>query len=174
MRNDYIVKKLYIPFVIVSILSTLAATAGILTDNIVIGRFLGDDALGALGIIGPIPLIFSAFGSICSGGGSARAAQAMGKGKMDRVAEIFTATMIFALLTSSLLTVAGLVFTPQIARLRDNGKRFDPTEYLKNGSEQGEKEEAYGIRMIAGLAQKMEYRWMMNLNILIIELKKHR
>jgi len=58
-----------------------------------------------------------------------------------------------------------------IVRMRDNGKHFDPTEYYE--SEQKEKEEAYGIRMIAGLVEHMEYRWVMNLNILIIELKKH-
>jgi len=117
MRNDYIVKKLYISFVVVSILSALTATAGMLIDNIVVGRFLGSDALGAMGIIGPISLVFSAFGNICSGGGAARAAQAIGKGETERLKEIFTATMIFVPVVGMLLTVAGLLFTPQIAGL---------------------------------------------------------
>ena len=97
MKNDYIVKKLYISFVIVSILSALTATAGMLIDNIIVGAFLGDEALGAMGIIGPISLIFSAFGNICSGGGTARASQALGKGDTEKMHQIFSVTMILFL-----------------------------------------------------------------------------
>ena len=117
MKNDYIVKKLYISFVVVSILSALTATAGMLIDNIIVGIFLGDEALGAMGIIGPISLIFSAFGNICSGGGTAKASQALGKGDLKRMHQIFSVTMIFVLISGALLTIIGLMFSPQIARL---------------------------------------------------------
>ena len=71
MKNNYVVKKVYRSFVLVSILTALTATLGILIDNIVVGRFLGVAALGAMGVVGPISLIFSAFSNICSGGGAA-------------------------------------------------------------------------------------------------------
>lgn len=133
MKNDYIVKKLYISFVVVSILSALTATAGMLIDNIVVGAFLGDDALGAMGIVGPISLIFSAFGNICSGGGTARAAQALGKGEIDKVRQIFTVTMIFVIVSGLLLTLVGVFFTPQIATfLGAKGELLEPTvDYLR-------------------------------------------
>ena len=69
MKNDYIVRKTYYSFVLVSILSSLTATAGMLIDNVIVGRYLGSEALGAMGIIGPVSLVFSAIGNICSGGG---------------------------------------------------------------------------------------------------------
>lgn len=115
MRNDYIVRKLYYSFVTVSILSALTATVGMLIDNIIVGRYLGPDALGAMGVVGPVSLLLSAFGNICSGGGTARASQAMGRGDREQVCHIFTVTMFFALTAGLLLTAGGLLFTSQIA-----------------------------------------------------------
>lgn len=115
MKNDYIVRHLYRSFVMVSILSALTATVGMLIDNMIVGCFLGSDALGAMGVVGPVSLLFSAFGNICSGGGTARASQALGRGDKEQVCRIFTVTMLFAFLVGVVLTAAGLLFAPQIA-----------------------------------------------------------
>lgn len=134
MKNDYIVRTLYRSFVIVSILTALTATAGILVDNIIVGRFLGSDALGAMGIAGPIGLIFSAVGNICSGGGTARAAQALGKGDREQMCITFTTTILFALVAGVIITVFGLLFTPQIADfLGADGTLKAPTEQYLYG-----------------------------------------
>ncbi len=114
-RNDYIVRKLYYSFVTVSILSALTATVGMLIDNIIVGRYLGPDALGAMGVVGPVSLLLSAFGNICSGGGTARASQAMGRGDREQVCRIFTITMFFAFFAGLFLTAGGLLLTSQIA-----------------------------------------------------------
>lgn len=116
-KNDYVVKTVYRSFVFVSILSALTATAGMLIDNIIVGQFLGSDALGAMGIISPISLIFSAFSNICSGGGAARASQAIGKGDREQVCNIFTITLLFVFVSGGILTIGGLLFAPQIATL---------------------------------------------------------
>ena len=117
MKNDYIVKRTYYSLVMVSILSSLTATAGMLIDNIIVGRYLGSEALGAMGIVGPVSLVFSAIGNICSGGGGARSAQALGRGETDQFRLIFTTNMVFVLVTGAILTVLGMLFTPQIAVL---------------------------------------------------------
>ena len=115
MKNDYIVRKIYLSFVMVSILTSITAIIGMLIDNIIVGRYLGQDALGAMGIVGPISLIFSTIGNICSGGGGARAAQALGRGEKDKVCMIFTINILFVLVIGGLITVLGMIFTPQIA-----------------------------------------------------------
>ena len=115
MRNDYIVRKTYYSFVLVSILSSLTATAGMLIDNIIVGRHLGSEALGAMGIVGPISLVFSAIGNICSGGGGARAAQALGRGDRNQYCLIFTTNALFVLAIGAILTVLGMVYAPNIA-----------------------------------------------------------
>lgn len=117
MKNDYIVRKTYYSFVVVSILSSLTATAGMLIDNIIVGHYLGTEALGAMGIVGPVSLVFSAIGNICSGGGGARAAHALGRGDRDSFCRIFTANMLFVLVAGAVLTILGLFFSPGIATL---------------------------------------------------------
>ncbi len=115
MKNDYIVRKTYLSFVVVSILTSLTATVGMLIDNIIVGRALGSEALGAMGIVGPISLVFSAIGNICSGGGGARAAQALGRGDRNKMNLIFTTNTLLVLVAGGLLTVFGMLFAPQIA-----------------------------------------------------------
>lgn len=117
MKNDFLIRKLYISFLMVSILSVLAATLGILIDNIIVGLNLGDHALGVMGIVGPISLVFSAFGNICASGGTTRLAQAIGKMDKEAISSIFTVTMLFAFTGGVIFTVLGLLFTPQIAML---------------------------------------------------------
>lgn len=132
MKNDYIVRKTYLSFVIVSILSSLTATVGMLIDNIIVGRALGPEALGAMGIVAPVSLIFSAIGNICSSGGGTRAAQALGRGEPDKVCQIFTVNSLFVLIAGGLLTVFGVLFTPQIAAfLGAKGTLLEPSsQYL--------------------------------------------
>ena len=72
MKKASVVRSVYRSFVLVSILTALTATLGMLIDNIIVGRFLGTNALGAMGVVSPISLIFSAVSNICSGGGTAR------------------------------------------------------------------------------------------------------
>ncbi len=128
MNNDYIVKNVYRSFVVVSILSAMTATIGVLIDNIIVGHFLGEVALGAMGVVNPVTLIFSAFGNVCSGGGTARSAQAIGRGDTEQVRRIFTVTMILAAASGILLTIIGLLFTPEIASvLGAHGELEQPT-----------------------------------------------
>lgn len=115
MKNDYLVRKTYYSFVVISILSSLTATVGILIDNIIVGCYLGSEALGAMGIVGPVSLVFSAIGNICSGGGGARAAQALGRGDRERYCLIFTTNILFVLTVGAILTTLGVLYSPEIA-----------------------------------------------------------
>lgn len=115
-RNPYLVQKTYNSYVMVSILTSLTATVGILIDNIIAGHLLGQDALGAMGIVSPISLIFSALGNIAASGGTAKAARALGKGDQEQVNRVFSTTVFFVLVTGFLLSLPGLLFPGQIAK----------------------------------------------------------
>lgn len=133
MRNDYIIRKTYMSFVIATILTSLTATAGIMIDNIIVGHYLGSEALGAMGIVGPLSLIFSAIGNICSGGGATRAAHSIGRGDRDKVNLIFSTNVVFVLVTGTLITITGLLFTPQIAGIlgAEDALILPSQEYLR-------------------------------------------
>ena len=128
MKNDYIVKKTYYSFVISAILTSLTATVGILIDNIIVGQYLGSAALGAMGIVGPVTLVFSALGNLCSGGAT-RAARALGKGKIQDVNIIFSTNVFFVLGIGLVITFAGLLLTPQLADiLGAKGVLYEPAK----------------------------------------------
>lgn len=128
MKNDYIVKKTYNSFVVSAILTALTATLGILIDNIIVGQYLGSAALGAMGIVGPVTLVFSAIGSLCACG-SIRAARALGKGKIQDMNIIFSTNVFFILGIGLAITAAGLLLTPQIANiLGAKGALYEPTK----------------------------------------------
>ena len=133
MNNDYVVKKVYQSFLLVSILTALAVTAGMLIDNIVVGHFLGTNALGAMGIVGPISLIFSTVGNISSSGGTAQAAQAVGSGDTKRLNRVFSVGITYTIIVGGILTVIGVMFAPQIAvALGARDELVEPTvEYLR-------------------------------------------
>ncbi|MBE6888698.1 MAG: hypothetical protein E7478_02580 [Ruminococcaceae bacterium] len=114
-RNDCLVRKTYLSFVTVSVLSTLAATIGLLVDNIIAGQLIGPETLGIMGIVSPISLIFSAIGNIFASGGTARAAHALGKGDHREMSGIFSITILFLMICGVLITLPGLIFPEQIA-----------------------------------------------------------
>ena len=133
MKNDYVVKKVYHSFVMVSILAVLTATAGMLIDNIIVGQFLGTNALGAMGVVSPMGVIFSVIGSMFSSGGAAQAAQAVGRGDKEKLNRLFSVAILFAVLLSGIVMVIGMIFAPQIAAVLGGRDELavPATEYLR-------------------------------------------
>jgi len=121
-HNDYLIKNVYQSFLLVSILGALAATAGMLIDNVIVGQFLGADALGAMAVVTPVSFVFSVFSNICSGGGTVKVAYALGKGDRKEVNNAFTVTIIIVVVSSLVITAVGLMFTPQIVSLLGGGE----------------------------------------------------
>ena len=115
MNNDYIVKQVYRSFLIVSVLSVIAGTLGNLIDNIIVGRFLGGDALAAMGIVSPVALLFLSLGTLCAGGGSILASQALGRGNTDEVRNVFSTAVCFGAAAGLVICVLGLLLTEPLA-----------------------------------------------------------
>ena len=97
MTNDYLVKKTYNSFMVISVLSVMSATLGVLIDNVIAGKMLGQDALGAMGIAGPLSLVFTFLSSLCVLGGTVKATQALGQGEKDAPSHYFSVTLVFSL-----------------------------------------------------------------------------
>ena len=83
MKNDYLVKKTYNSFMMISVLSVLAATLGILIDNVIAGMLLGQEALSSMSIVGSMSYVFSCLSNLCVIGGTVMATQALGRRKEE-------------------------------------------------------------------------------------------
>ena len=67
-NNNRIIKKMFEGSLMVIILTTITTTLGMLVDGIVIGNFLGVDAMAAYGIVSPAFIVSAAVGGIFSSG----------------------------------------------------------------------------------------------------------
>lgn len=126
MKNDYLVKKTYNSFMMISVLSVLAATLGILIDNVVAGMMLGQEALSAMSIVGSLSYVFSCLGNLCVIGGTIKATQALGRGEKDAPSNYFSITILFFAAISLLIAGWGLLFPETLAALL--GARGDLVE----------------------------------------------
>ncbi|MGI6260754.1 MAG: MATE family efflux transporter [Acutalibacteraceae bacterium] len=99
-------------------------------DSLVVGNYLGSDALAAVGSSGSlIFLLVGLFSGIFVGAGVV-IARYYGARDSERVARAIHATVAFALTAGAVLTAAGIFLTPQILRLMDTPNSVLPNSIL--------------------------------------------
>lgn len=133
MNKDYIVKTVYRSFLIVCTMAMVSSTIGALVDNVIVGRFMGTEALGAMGIVMPVNFLFMALGTLCASGGAIMLSQAIGQGDMDRVSSIFSVALIFDIISGLIICAVGIAFISPVASLLGaEGALVEPTvQYLR-------------------------------------------
>ena len=116
-KKNYIVNTVYRSFLLVCVLSMVSATLGGLIDNVIVGRFLGTEALGAMGIVSPVMFLFMALGVLCASGGAILVSQALGQGDTERVRNVFSTAVCFDVLSGVVVCALGLIFVRPLAAL---------------------------------------------------------
>lgn len=92
-------------------------------DSLIVSNFLGDNALAAVSASGPlIFLLISFFAGAASGVGVA-IARYFGAGDYDKVSRTVHTAVLLGLISSLLLTVIGVLFTPYAAAVDGHGSR---------------------------------------------------
>ena len=94
------VQKLFKQMVISQIVSAMAVMLCLVIDSIMIGRFLGTDAMAAYGLANPVLLIFAAFGSLLSSGIQVVCSRAMGTGDEEKINRCYSLSVIIAVSVS--------------------------------------------------------------------------
>ncbi|MBR6410807.1 MAG: ATP-binding protein [Clostridia bacterium] len=90
-------KKLVRQMLTAQILSALTVSLCLLIDNIVIGRFLGVDAIAAYGLANPVLLIIAALASMLSAGVQVVCSRSLGRGDMEGTNRGYSTAIITAL-----------------------------------------------------------------------------
>lgn len=80
-------------------------------DGIIVGNFVGDIALGAVGVCGPVALLFTSIAVGMSTGVSVVAAQCFGAGQPDRLRRVSSTSIILLLVLGVIFSVVGAVFS---------------------------------------------------------------
>lgn len=88
------VKKLFKNLLAAQIASAAAVTICMLVDNIMIGQFLGVEAIAAYGLASPVLFIFAALGSLMSNGIQVICSNTMTKGDDGGTNKCYTASLV--------------------------------------------------------------------------------
>lgn len=93
-RNSYLLNKFFASFLPVCIIAVMAFSLANVVDSFVASNFIGRDALAAVKIASPIIALLAVVSGILGGGALTLCTYYIGEGKEERVAPIFTLTII--------------------------------------------------------------------------------
>ena len=128
-RNSKLINKKFIQYLIPSILMMLAMQFGSLLDGIIVGNMLGAEALGATALVSPITYIIQMPGFALGVGGSIIIGVYLGKRDLVKANKIFSATIIYAILISSIFAVLGIFISKPLALIFFDSINTSSIEY---------------------------------------------
>ena len=129
-RNDKIVRRKFYQYLIPAVLMVLAMQFGSLADAIVVGNFLGEDALSAASLALPIVFLVELPGFCLAVGGGIVAANFIGKRKIDEASKVFKVILLLAFLVSLIFIPLGIFLSSPVATwLAGNFGELQPMMY---------------------------------------------
>lgn len=116
----------------IQILSLITSSLSSIVNGLVIGNYLSDLDMIALGYVSPITKIITVFSVIVSTGSRIISGMYIGRGDKKKQTETFTCAINLLLQFGALLTVVFYVFSDQIASILANEEAIIKTsEYIK-------------------------------------------
>lgn len=110
VQDDLFLKKTYGRALVPCVLSILSGNINLLADGMIVGQYIGPDALAAVSLCVPVYLILCILGSFFVSGTAICAAQAAGSGRMDEAQRYCGEAAALCLTASAVVTVLGLLF----------------------------------------------------------------
>ena len=111
------IRRLVRQMLTAQILSALTVTLCLLIDNIMIGRFLGGQALTAYGLANPMLLVIGAVGSMLCAGAQVACGKSLGRGDREETNIGYASTVAAAGLFSLAFMLPALLLRVPIARM---------------------------------------------------------
>ena len=115
------IRRLFRQMMITQIVSSMTVTLCMLIDSIMIGRFLGTDAMAAYGFTQPVLLAFAAPGAMISAGVQVVCGRTMGSGDREGTDACFTVSAALTALIAALGLLIVLGFAGPISTLLGAG-----------------------------------------------------
>jgi len=128
------IRKLIKQMLAAQTLSALTVSLCLLIDNIMIGRFLGVQAIAAYGLANPVLLVIGAIGSMLAAGVQVACSRSLGSGSQEETNKGYSSAIGLALGISLAFTLVVLAFRSPLASAMGagrDGELFDQTrDYL--------------------------------------------
>lgn len=116
------IRRLFRQMMVTQIVSSMTVTLCMLIDSIMIGQFLGTDAMAAYGFTQPVLLAFAAPGAMISAGVQVVCGKTMGSGDRDGTDACFTVSAALTAILAALGLTAVLCFSGPITTLLGAGE----------------------------------------------------
>ena len=116
------IHKLFRQMMVTQIVSSMTVTLCMLIDSIMIGRFLGTEAMAAYGYTAPVLLAFAAPGAMISAGVQVVCGKTMGRGDREGTDACFTVSAALTLLLSVLGLAVVLCFASPLSTMLGAGE----------------------------------------------------
>ena len=125
------IRKLFRQMLITQILSAMTVTLCMLIDSIMIGRFLGVDAMTAYGLASPVLLFFAAFGSMLSAGIQVMCGKTLGSGDKEGTNACFSASVFLAGAVAVIGVAAVVLFSSPLTTMLGGGRPGEDNEVFR-------------------------------------------
>lgn len=128
MRNGEIIKNTFYAQTAAYVAVSLTATLGSLIDGIIIGQYLGVEAIAAFGIVNPLLVILALIGAALSIGARSKFVHLMGAGKTKEAQNVFSLACVLAAGIATVTALIVIVFSTPITMML--GASANATELL--------------------------------------------
>ena len=133
-KRTFIARQTFIGNLRTMSISILAITLAMVIDGIIIGQFLGTDAIAAYGLASPVFMILNAIFAVFGTGAQSVCANCMGRGDMKKANGIFNATLIATLSLSALMLIGLIVALDPLSQMLCATNSGDNSEALVQGT----------------------------------------
>ena len=124
------IRKLVRQMLTAQVFSALTVSLCLLIDSIMIGRFLGEQAIAAYGLANPLLLAIGAIGSLLAAGIQVTCSRSLGRGSQEETNAGYSSAIMVAGIISGVFMVAAILFRSFFAKVMgagSSGELFNQT-----------------------------------------------
>ena len=133
VRNSYLTSHALRNYLWASLLSSAAMQLTVTVDAIILGHFVGSDALSAINLVMPLTMLISAFSTLIGVGPAILASKGIGNREYKKVNMVFSSAVFQAILIGGCIGIGCWRFSAEIASLLCENDHLLPylTDYLQ-------------------------------------------
>lgn len=113
-RNDIVINKMLTATMVVVAIAMFAGSVGSAVDEMIIGKYLGQQEISASGLVLPVIGIFSVIATIFGNGMQLILSEVIARGDRKRASEVFTTSLISVLVITSIAAAFLFIFSHEI------------------------------------------------------------